>query len=121
MSYDLIFAANQGRLAKSWAEKLDLPHDEGDPVCRVARYQFYRSGDDLQVKEGYLRFLKETLLNQAKASGVYGDIVEEAVAQMDGLAFTRFANVLDYPINSGRAMVDAIKYPWIEPKPATPE
>ena len=97
VSYDLVFAANQRRLAKSWAEKLDLPHDEGDPVCRVARYQFYRSGDDLQVKEGYLRFLKETLLNQAKASGVDDDIVEEAAAQMDNGAFTEFAELLGYP------------------------
>jgi hypothetical protein len=97
VSYDLIFAADQGRLAQSWAEKLDLPHDERDPVCRVARYQFYRSGDDLRVKEGYLLFLKETLLNQAKVEGVDHDIVEEAASQMDDVSFTEFAARLGYP------------------------
>lgn len=64
LSYDLILAAKQEQLARSWAEKLDLPHDEGDPVCRIARYQYYRSGDDLQVKEGHLLFLKDALLNR---------------------------------------------------------
>ena len=97
LSYELILAVKQEHLAQSWAEKLDLPRNEGDPACRIARYEYYRSGDDLQVKEGYLLFLKEALLKLAKSSGVGQDEIDEAARELDYVAFTEFARRLGYP------------------------
>lgn len=97
LTYDLILDGGEKGLATAWAKNLDLPHDPGDPVCRIARYHSYRLGNDLQVKEDYLRFLKDSLLLQAQAAGLQRDILEEVTYRVNELPFTELARELGYP------------------------
>lgn len=66
LTYDLVFATGEKGLAQAWAEHLEFPNLERERVCRVAEYEYYRTGDDSQVKRDYLLFLKRVLLGQAK-------------------------------------------------------
>jgi hypothetical protein len=87
-------------LSELWAEKLSYPLQESRNLARVAQYNKVISKDSQQEKTRFLDFLKESILELAKA---YDPSVQDAVPKLhqeyrsNNLSFADIVTELDYP------------------------
>jgi len=92
-------------LSELWAEKLNYPLQESRNLARVAQYNKVISKDSQQEKTRFLDFLKESILELAKA---YDPSVQEGVPRLwqeyrsNNLSFADIVTELDYPRYSER-------------------
>jgi hypothetical protein len=85
-------------LAQEWAEEIGYPLlSDRHRLARVAVYNRVKSFDDQQAKTGYLRFLRQYLLDLAEEDQKVADLVADLREQADVLSFSEIACQLDYP------------------------
>ncbi|RLT42892.1 MAG: hypothetical protein DWI57_05100 [Chloroflexi bacterium] len=99
---DLVFGSH-GNVVKWWATYTNYPHsDNGDSLPQIAQYRNFvphreSLGDDLWIKEYYIKYLKAALQHVAEQQGVSSQIRREVKNQERELTPSQIARRLNYP------------------------
>lgn len=97
-----------GSFLASYARYVKYPLSLGQPdsLVAVVKYHKHRPREqplsDQALKFDYLNYVKNHFYRLAKADGLDPALLDEAVAEMDQVAASAFANRLGYPRFSGR-------------------
>ncbi len=89
----------QDQVVQTWAEEISYPMPDTDSLPRVAQYAMTTGPDALSAKEDYLDFLKERLLDKARAEqrSEQRAFLETLGDELYDLTFSEVANRLGYP------------------------
>lgn len=89
----------QDRIVETWAEEIHYPMSDIDNLPRVAEYATIIGPDFLSAKENYLDFLKEQLLNRARAeqSPEQAAFLKTLEDELYDLTFSNVAARLGHP------------------------
>ena len=99
---ELIFGSHEA-LVQGWASYTEYPHaDSGHSLSQVAQYGNFVQrtdslGDDIRLREDYIRFLKAALQLVAEQQGVSSNIRREVRAQERELTASQMARRFGFP------------------------
>lgn len=86
-------------LVQAWANKINYPLADGDDLTRVAQFLSVTRQDTTRAKSSYLQFLKQSLLELARAEpGADESFLKQVKSELRGLTFSQLAiGRLGYP------------------------